>query len=576
MKGLRTCLSVGAVLLGGCMVGPDYERPDVQVPTEYRHAVNDAVDDSPATQPAIPVATRPVAGDIVTTRPGGDVVAGAEPIDRWWQPLDDPLLDSLIERAVAGNLDLQIAAARVLEARAARQIIAADLFPQVNSTGSYSHLGISRNAQPQPDTPSLAQQVAAGSLSRVGSALSGAGAGAGTTTNPLLTAAASGLINKLQEELTEVDIARSQNLFQAGFDASWEIDVFGGIRRGVQAAEADIEATAENYNAVILTLVSEVARNYVEARGYQKRLAITHQNIGTQRETLELTRVRFKAGLTSELDVAQAAAQLATTQSSLPVLETLLHQAVHRLGVLLGQPPASVLDEMTLEAPIPVVPPTVPVGLPSELLRRRPDIRVVERQLAGQTARIGVAVARLYPRFSITGSFGTQTHDMQYFLDKNSLFWSIGPAVSWPIFQGGRLRGNIKLEEVRQVQALLEYRLTILQALEDVENALVAYRQDRQRYARLADAVAASRRAVELSTERYRKGLADFLSVLESERSLYLAEDQLVQSETDVVADYVALNKALGGGWQSIIETQAEQIAFEVPQGDEAAMTIDD
>ncbi|HSW46747.1 MAG TPA: efflux transporter outer membrane subunit, partial [Phycisphaerae bacterium] len=343
----------------------------------------------------------------------------------------------------------------------------------------------------------------------------------------------------------------TQNLFQTGFDATWEVDVFGGVRRSVEAAGADIQAAEEYQRHVLVSLLSEVARNYIETRSNQRRLTIAAENISSQQDTLELTRTRFNAGLTSELDVAQAQAQLATTQSQVPVLEMLLAQAIHRLGVLLGQPPESLVDELVQAAPIPAVPPEIPVGLPSELLHRRPDIRRSERQLAAATARIGVATAELFPRFSLTGSFGTQTDDIQHFLDRKSLFWSVGPTMSWPIFDAGRIRANIDVQDIRQQQALALYQQAILIALEEVENALVAYRQEQVRYRHLATAAKSNRRAFDLANERYAKGLADFLSVLESQRSLYVTEDALIQSEGRAVASLIAIYKALGGGWET-------------------------
>ncbi len=531
---------MSGLLLAGCMVGPDYKRPDVQVPDEFAHA-------APTTQP--------------TTQPVAMVLSGAPIVDRWWVGLRDPLLDSLVDRALGSNLDLQFAEARVVEARALRRVVAADLFPQINSTGSYAYLGTSRNAARKVSGPSLAQQVASGTVSGVGSSIAsaaGGGAIAGTVTgaNPagaVIGTAIRSVANRYAQKLTTVKIPRDQNLFQAGFDASWEIDVFGGIRRGVEAAEDNIQVSEENLHDLMTTLISEVARNYVEARTYQKRLAIARKNIGTQQENLELTQAKLRAGITSELDVAQAAAQLATTESQIPLLETLWFQAVHRLSVLLGREPSALFEELEAVLPIPASPPQVPVGLPSELLRRRADIRASERQMASATAEIGVAVADLYPRFSINGSFGSRTSDMQHFLDRNSAFWSIGPGFSWPIFQGGRIRANIAVQEARQQQALIQYRSTILLALEEVENALTAYRNEQIRYEHLENAVNANQRAVDLSTERYVKGLTDFLRVLESERSLYVTEDQLAQSEADVVANYIALQKALGGGWQSVV-----------------------
>jgi len=518
-------LALLLTIFAGCTVGPNYKPPATQVPEQYG---------PPATQPA--------------TQPAGEPPDLAD----WWTTLKDPLLDSLIERAIASNLDLRVAEARVREARSQRAVTASGLWPQVNVNDAYRYKGTSENANPKQKTTGTT-----GGLQGFGK-LPGItilpGTGATTPTIMINTqgeqtdnSSTSGLFNLFRQPS---GVERTQNLFQAGFDATWEIDVFGGVRRAIEAAEADIQVAEENRRYVLVTLLSEVARNYIEARANQRRLDIVHGNIRSQADTLELTRTRFNAGLTSELDVAQAESQLASTQSQVPLLDILLRQAIHRLGVLLGQPPESLLEELNQDTPLPTIPPEIPLGLPSELLLRRPDIRRSERELAAATARIGVATAELFPRFSLTGSFGTQTDDMQHFLDRKSLFWSVGPNMSWPIFDAGRIRANIDVQDARQQQALALFQQTILTALEDVENTVVAYRQEQVRHRYLASAVQANRRAFQLANERYTKGLADFLSVLESQRSLYITEDALVQSEGQAVTNLIALYKALGGGWE--------------------------
>lgn len=340
-----------------------------------------------------------------------------------------------------------------------------------------------------------------------------------------------------------------RNLYQAGFDASWEIDLFGGKRRAIEAARADIDAAVENQSDVLVTLLAEVARNYIEMRGLQRRLEIARNNIQVQQETVEITRVRFEAGLSSELDAVQAGALLATTQSQVPLLESSLKHAIHRISILLGLKPETLIAELTKEAPIPTVPDAVPVGLPSDLLRRRPDIRRVERELAAATARIGVVASDLFPKFSLTGNFGLQLESLN--LINRSRFWSFGPTVRWPIFDAGRIRANIHVQDARQEQVLLNYEKVVLTSLEDVENALVAYTMEQVRQKNLLEAVNAHRRAVNLAIELFTKGLANFLNVLDAERSLYKSEDDLAQSEYTLSQDLVALYKALGGGWET-------------------------
>jgi NodT family efflux transporter outer membrane factor (OMF) lipoprotein len=299
-------------------------------------------------------------------------------------------------------------------------------------------------------------------------------------------------------------------------------------------------------------LLAEVARNYVEVRGFQRRLAIAQENLKAQQDTLELTRARFNAGLTSELDVTQAASQLATTQSQIPPLETTLKQGIHQLGVLLGQAPGVLLEELSTAAPIPTVPPEVPVGLPAELLRRRPDIRRAERQLAAATARIGVAEANLYPKLSLTGSLGLESLNLGDLPKGASRFWAVGPTLSWPIFDAGRIRANIAVQDARTDQQFSTYQQTVLTALEEVENALVAYSREQVRRAQLVEAVEANQQAVALANDLYRNGLSTFLNVLDSERALFSSQSDLAQSKAIVSTDVVALYKALGGGWETL------------------------
>ena len=418
------------------------------------------------------------------------------PVVEWWKTFNDPELDSLVERAVTANHDLRMATARLREARAQRGAAFWDLGPAINGKASYTDARTSKNALTFP-------------------------------------------IPKLDTDT-----------YDAGFDASWEIDVFGGKRRTLEAANADVAASEEDRRDVLVSLLAEVARNYVEVRGFQSRLTITRNNIQSQEAALKLTQARFKGGVSGELDVTQAAALLAGTQSQLPALEALLKQAMHRLAVLLGQEPGALVAELSQDAPIPATPPEVPVGLPSELLRRRPDVRRAERQLAGATARIGVQTAELFPKFSLVGVAGLQSLGASDWFTGGSRYWSAGPTVTWRIFDLGRVRSQIKVANAREEQALAAYEKTVLTSLEDVENALVAYAKEQERHRSLQEQVKANRRAVELANERYTKGVADFLNVLDAERSLYQAEDNLVQSERAVTANLIALYKSLGGGWE--------------------------
>ncbi|HXI69957.1 MAG TPA: efflux transporter outer membrane subunit [Verrucomicrobiae bacterium] len=433
---------------------------------------------------------------------GGETNGPAD-LATWWKNFGDTNLDSLVTVAIQSNLTLRVAQAHVREARAERDVVSGSFWPSVGTSGSYS-----RNRYGANSFPPLP---------------------AGT---PL-----------------------DYNLYNAGFDAAWEIDIFGGTRRTIEAAGAEIGAAMFSQRDVLVSLLAEVARNYITARAYQQRLAITLQNIQVQQEILNLTSNRFENGLTSDLDVQQAKALLTATEAEVPTLKTGFDQSVHHLAVLLGQPPGALLDEMSVEKPIPLTPPAVPVGLPSDLLQRRPDVQKSERELAAATARIGAAKADLFPKFSLTGFAGLESISTANFFNYASRYWSAGPTVQWELFQAGSIRANVRVQNARQEQALDAYQQTVLDALEDAENALTAYAREQTRRESLSQSVQANEQALELSTQLYNNGLADFLHVLDSERSLYAAQDALVQSDQTVSLNLVQLYKALGGGWEEELKT---------------------
>ena len=447
------------------------------------------------------------------TLAGGETNSNAS-VAGWWKNFHDSELDSLINRAASSNLDLRIAQARVREARAEYGIAAGNLWPIINADGSYAR---------QRQSPN----------------------------QPLL--------------IPSVPVPLVDNDYQAGFDASWEIDIFGGQRRTVEAAKAQVAAAEFGQRDVLVSLLGEVARNYVEARGYQRRLEITRANIRAQEQVLALTQNQFTNGLANNLDVQQAATLLATTRAQVPTLETALQMSIHRLGVLLGQQPGALQNELSIAAPIPAAPPTVPVGLPSDLLLRRPDVAQTERQLAAATANIGVAKADLFPKFYLTGIAGFQGVSAADWFDAGSRFWSLGPTVQWNIFDAGRIRSNIKVQNARQQEALASYEKTTLSAFEDVENGLTAYAKEQVRRRALEDAVKSSQESLRLSKQLYANGLSDFINVLDAERSLYQAQDDLVQSDTTVSTDLISLYKALGGGWE--VEPQQLSSAELSPSG---------
>jgi NodT family efflux transporter outer membrane factor (OMF) lipoprotein len=470
-RSLRTVSLLSALAVAGCTVGPDYHPPQVQMPPDWVSPT--AAAPAAATQPSVAV-----------VQPSGDIT-------RWWSNFNDPVLESLINRALESNLDLRAAALRLRQAREARRLAASGLWPRIDTSASYRHSGTDIG-HPGPDRDS----------------------------------------------------------YNAGLDASWEVDVFGGIRRGVEAAGADVRVAEEDRRDVQVLIASEVALNYLDVRSLQRQLEISRENLSSQQRSLQLTRQRFRAGFETGLDTANAESLVASTLSQIPLQEADLRLALYALGVLLGGEPGSLLDELSQAAPIPGTPPQVPVGLPSDLLRRRPDIRRAEAQVHAATARIGVAVADLYPRFLLNGSVGVSGADVSALSNRHNTVWSLGPSVSWPLFDAGRIRANIAIQTLAQEQSVLAYRATILNALQEVENALTAYVAEQQHRKALIDAVTAERRAVELSTQLYRQGETDFLNVLVAQRALYGSEDSLVQSDRRVAQNLVQLYRALGGGWE--------------------------
>lgn len=336
----------------------------------------------------------------------------------------------------------------------------------------------------------------------------------------------------------------------AVLDAIWEVDVFGGTRRSLEAAEAELAASEADRRQVLVELIGELARSYVQLRGIQRQIATVERNLAAQRETRALTEAQRRVGLASDLDVERARALTADTAAELPPLEAALHASVHRIAVLVGVPPATLADELLADGPLPTVPDTLLVGVPAELLRRRPDLVRAERELAAATARIGEAQADLFPRLTLTGSVGLRSEDLKELLGGETGFAALGPNLVWPLFAAGRIRANVAVQDARAEQALARYEQALLEALEEVENALVAHAREQVRRRALAEAVDANREAVELARRLYANGLGGFLDVLDAERSLLQSERRLVESETAVSTSLVDLYVALGGGWE--------------------------
>ena len=418
-------------------------------------------------------------------------------LNQWWTTLQDPVLTSLIDRAAKGNLSLRDAKVRIRTARAQRGISVADRFPTLNVSGTSNRTRFSENSF------------------YGGTAFGGA----------------------------------TETLYEGGFDARWEVDLFGRVQRQVEASQASLEATEENYRDVLITLMAEVALNYLEVRTQQARLSIAEANRDTQAKTVELIRNSVEAGETARLDLEQARANLETTRSTIPSLEISLAQTKNRLAVLLGQAPGAVDAELAERRAIPLAPSQVAIGVPADVLRRRPDLRRAERELAAATAQIGVATADLYPKLTLFGSVGLESLDSGNFLSSASRVFGIGPSLQWNVFDAGRIRNNIEIASAQQKQALIAYEATVLGALQDVEDSIVAYGKEMIRRQALVNGEQSARQALAIAEDQYKAGEINFLSVLDAQRSLLNLQDQLAVSNGQVTTNVIRLFKALGGGW---------------------------
>jgi multidrug efflux system outer membrane protein len=520
-------LTAAVAALTGCEVGPNYKAPRMAAPSAFS-----ATSQPPTTAPA---ATQP---------------AAATPVDlrRWWESFNDPALNRLIEAGIKSSLDVRLAEARVREARAELAMNWATLFPTLNSSAVYSRSRISKNAIAVAPTGAGSSTATGGTGGTTGTGGTGGTTGAGST----------GSSSSSSSTPFSFAIGTS-NLYQAGFDAGWELDVFGGTRRAIEAAQATLEAQVDARRNAAVTLLSEVARNYIILRGVQHELEIVNQNVASQQDTLDLTKSKFAAGIATDLDVARQEAQVASTEATIPTLHTEIEQAIHRLAVLLDREPESLEVELSLPGNLPAGPPTVPAGLPSDLLRRRPDVQQAERQLAAATANIGVAVSDLYPKFNLTGSLGLESLKLKTLTNSSSVFWSFGPTIDWKIFDAGQIWANVHVQNARQQEAYIQYRQTVLQSFSDVEDALTAYSQEQARRQALQRSVDANLRSVSLAKQLNQAGVVDFLNVLTAQLSLFEAQDALAQSDQAVSTDLVALYKALGGGWEVTEQTAAAE-----------------
>lgn len=496
-----------ALLLGGCTVGPDFSPPRWANPVSWfsGRAKEAAVRSEPVVAPIN--------------------------VD-WWAIFHDPKLTNLERQVASLNLDVQAAGVRIAESRAQLGITGAGQYPVFNANASYEREKPSNLGVFSP----LGAGAAAGASGTPGTQANGA---FGQTTGA----------TKVPPNIKPFDI------FQYGFDASWEPDLWGGVRRSIESSTAAVEASSDARRAALLSALAEVARDYIDLRGTQEQLRIARDNVRTAQQGLTLTQQRAAAGVTTDLDVANAAAQVSTTAAQIPALQQREQEDINALSLLLGMAPNALSTELAVPRPIPPVPVKVPVGFPSELARRRPDIRQAEAQLHEATANIGVAVASFYPSVTLSASLGFQALQFGNLWKWDARQYAVGPGITLPIFQAGQLRYTLELRKAQQQEAAINYTKTVLTAWHDVDNALTAYEREQQRRAELVKAVAENQRALALAQSRYQQGVADFLSVLTAEQQLLSTEQQLATSTTTVSTNLVALYKALGGGWEEFYPT---------------------
>ncbi|MGD0489842.1 MAG: efflux transporter outer membrane subunit [Syntrophorhabdales bacterium] len=476
------CLTVAALaaMLSACAVGPDYHAPRLAVP--------EAFDAAPAPAPAV-----------------GKSPAAAIDARAWWRSFGDPELDSLVERAIRSNPDIEIALDRLQEARTQEAVVMGRAMPEAGA--------------------SAAQGYGTGSdLTR------------GRVAPPLTAATDSSGLHHIEEA--------------AGFDAGWEIDVFGRYRREIEASRYDAQAAAEARDGVLVTVVADVVRVYLDMRGLQMELAAALRGVDTARQTLDFVRARYEGGFTNALDLTLAQRELATLRARLAPLAARVRAAHYTIAVLLGQYPEALAGELESPRVIPPIPPLVQAGLPLDLLQRRPDIREAERRLAAATARIGVATAELFPHLALTAAVGVQNPGLAASPGGGNI-WSAGPSAFWNFLDFGTLDALVDIADLRTREQLVVYRATVINAVREVDAAISAYTAQRDRLNNLGDALAASRQAEGYASERYRRGLTDFLNVLDAQRQEYDLEDQYAAAQSATADAFVTLYKALGGGWEN-------------------------
>ncbi|WP_341316563.1 efflux transporter outer membrane subunit [Paraburkholderia sp. IMGN_8] len=498
---------LACLVIAGCTVGPNFVPPTTSAPPQVFERTEAA------------------------QAPSKAVEAGFD--SEWWTLFNDPTLTALEKQLADANLDVAAASARLRQSRAGQRIAGAAELPTLGGAASYDReRGSPNGILSLLGVPSLAPQ----SQSASGK-------------SPLGVAPVPGSKG-----------APAYNLYQMGFDASWELDIWGGVRRGVEEASALSDASYEDRNAALLSARAELARDYIELRDSQSLLAIAKQNLEIARDTTKLTQIRERDGVTTDLDVANASAQAASIESLIPTLESQCETKINAIGVLLGEEPGALKQTLAEPHDVPELPAQVPIGFPSELAQRRPDIRRAEAQLHAATASIGVAKADFYPHISLNGSAGFQSLQLSSLASWASGQFILGPSITMPIFEGGRLKGTLQLREAQQQEAAIIYKRSVLEAWREVDDALVAYDAEQLRRGKLKEVVALNQRALAVAQQRYKAGALDYLDVLNVQKQLLEGQSNLEQSEAIAAANLITLCKALGGGWDSTYAVQAPQV----------------
>ena len=492
------------LFFNGCMVGPNYKPPINTIPDEWVETPSEDI-----------------------------LVTNDEPYDAWWYLFEDCLLDKYVEMAILYNNTLKTAEANILQARALRVTSAANLFPQIALDANATRTYFSKNG------PLFVLSSPAGTTGPVD-------VDPTHPTRPLGTSGPIGTTFLSQ-------IPQIQNLFNFLFDTIWEIDLFGRTRRGMEAADANIGSVIEQRNDILISVLAETARSYIEIRSFQQRERLTQQNIDLLEKYVNITQKRLQTGISTLLDYQRIESELALARSALPSILAQMYQRIFSLSVLTGQLPEALLDELLPFQPLPTAPSYITIGLRSDLLRRRPDVRRAERQLAQATANVGVAVASFYPSFTLNAFEGFQSLNLNNLFTGKSKTWSVGGDLHLPIFQGGLLIGNLRASEAVEKAALFNYRETLLSAIQEAESALIAHTQDVITTDLLRKSVLSTRKVSELSGAQYLQGLIRITDLLDSERQLISSELSLLDSETATLIDLIALYKALGGGYASLV-----------------------